>query len=99
MSWFKVYLTYKQAVANEHIKLQKDFHKLYLEKQAPEGMALFSGRYEWDNQVFFPFFFSPASTQFSKMLISLYSGVPCEQPKKEYLKLLVGRPIDFALLK
>ena len=46
MSWFKVYLTYEQATANEHIKLQKDFHKLCIEKQTPEGMALFAGRYE-----------------------------------------------------
>jgi hypothetical protein len=99
MSWFKVYLTYEQAAANEHIKLQKDFHKLCFEKQTTEGMALFSGKYEWDNQVLYPFYFSPASVQFAKTLISSYSGAPCEQPKKEYMKLLVGKPVDFDLLK
>lgn len=99
MSWFKVYLIYKQAEANEHIKLQKDFHKLFMDNQTPEGMALFSDRYEWNNQVFFPFYFSPASVQFTKTLISSYSGAPCGQPKKEYLKLLEGRPVDFDLLE
>jgi hypothetical protein len=44
MSWFKVYSTYEQTAANELIKLQKDFHKIYIENQAPERMALFSGR-------------------------------------------------------
>lgn len=99
MSWFKVYLTYDQAAINEHIKLQKDFYKLYIENQASEGMALYSDRYEWDNQVFFPFYFSPTSVQFAKTLISSYSGAPCEQPKKEFMKLLVGRPFDFDLLE
>lgn len=99
MSWFKAYLTYEQAAANEHIKLEKDFYKLCIENQTPEGMALFAGKYEWDNQVFFPFYFSPASVQFAKTLISSYSGASCEQPKKEYLKLLVGKPVDFDLLK
>jgi hypothetical protein len=99
MSWFKVYLTYEQAVPNGYIKLQKDFYKLCIENQTPQGMALYSDRYEWDEQVFFPFYFSPGSVQFAKTLISSYSGNSCEQPKKEYLKLLVGRPVDFDLLK
>ena len=99
MSWFKVYLIYEQAAIDEHIKLQKDFHKLFIDNQTPEGMALFSDRYEWDDQVFFPFYFSPASVQFTKTLISSYSGAPCGQPKKEYLKLLEGRPVDFDLLE
>ncbi|MGA8178702.1 MAG: hypothetical protein WB792_01485 [Desulfobacterales bacterium] len=99
MEWFKVYLIYEQAKANEHIKLQKEFHKLFIENQTPEGMALFSDRYEWDNQVFFPFYFSPASVQFAKTLLSSHSGAPCEEPKKEYLKLLSGRPVDFDLLE
>ena len=99
MSWFKVYLIYQQAAVNEHIKLQKDFHKLFIDNQTPEGMALFSDRYEWDNQVFFPFYFSPASVYFTKTLISSYSGAPCEEPKKEFLKLLAGRVVDFDLLE
>ena len=99
MSWFKVYLIYHQAAVKEHIKLQKDFHQLFIDNQTPEGMALFSDRYKWDNQVFFPFYFSPASMQFAKKLIFSYSGAPCEQPKKEYLKLLAGRPVDFDLLE
>jgi hypothetical protein len=97
MSWFKVYLIYEQAAENEHIKLQHDFHKLFIDNQNPEGMALFSDRYEWDNQVFFPFYFSPDSVRFTKTLISSYSGTPCEQPKKAFLKLLAGRPVDFDL--
>ena len=96
MSWFKVYLTYEQAVPNGYIKLQKDFYKLCIENQTPEKMALY---YEWDEQVYFPFYFSPGSLQFAKTLISSYSGTSCEQPKKEYLKLLVGQPVDFDLLK
>ena len=44
MSWFKVYLTYEQAVPNGYIKLQKDFYKLCIENQTPEGMALYSDR-------------------------------------------------------
>ena len=99
MSWFKVYLTYEQAAAKEHIKLQQDFHKICIENQTPEGMALYSGRYEWRNQVFFPFYFSPASVRFAKTLISSYSGTSCEQPKKEYMKLLIGRPVDFDFLE
>jgi hypothetical protein len=100
MSWFKVYLTYGQAASNEHIELQEDFNKLYIENQTPEGMALFSGRYELNNnQAFFPFYFSPASVQFAKTLISLYSGTSCEQPEKKYLKLLVGKQVDYDLLK
>jgi hypothetical protein len=100
MSWFKVYLTYGQAASNEHIELQEDFNKLYIENQTPEGMALFSGRYELNNnQAFFPFYFSPASVQFAKTLISLYSGARCEQPEKKYLKLLVGKQVDYDLLK
>ena len=98
MSWFKVYLTYEQAASNEHIKLQKDFYKLCIKNQNSEGITLYSGRYEWDNQVFFPFYFSPGSEQFAKTLISSYSGARCEQPKKEFLRLLVGRPVDFGLL-
>jgi hypothetical protein len=99
MSWFKVYLIYEQAVANEHIKLQRDFHKLFINNQTPEGMALFSDRYEWDNQVFFPFYFSPASVQFTQTLISSYSGTPCEEPEKAFLRLLEGRLVDFELLE
>ena len=100
MSWFKVSLTYEQAAANEHIDLQEDFHKLYIENQTPEGMALYSDRYELNNnQAFFPFYFSPASLKFAKTLISLYAGAPCERPKKEFLKLLVGRQTDFELLE
>ena len=99
MSWFKVSLTYEQAAANEHIELQEDFHKLYIENNTPKGMALFSGKYEFDNLVLFPFYFSPASLKFAKTLISLYAGAPCERPKKEFLKLLVGRQTDFELLE
>ena len=84
---------------NAEIYFEKDFYKLCIENQTPEGMALFAGKYEWDNQVFFPFYFSPASVQFAKTLISSYSGAPCEQPKKEFMKLLVGRPFDFDLLE
>ena len=99
MSWFKVSLTNDQVKIGGLINLQEDFKELYLKNNAPEGMALFTGKPEWDNQLIYPVYFSPVSLQFARILVSSYSGVPCEQPKKEDMELLAGRPVDFNLLR
>jgi hypothetical protein len=100
MSWFKVSLTNEQVAEENLIKLQENFMRLYRENYAPEGMALFSGKPELeDNQLIHPVYFSPASVQFAQTLIYSYSGTPCEQPGEEDMSLLVGRRSDFDLLR
>ena len=99
MSWFKVSLTNDQVAAGELIKLKEDFMKLYIANNTPEGMALFSGKRERDNQLIYPVYFTPVSLQFAQKLVSSYSGVPCEQPKKEGMSLLVGESADSNLLR
>jgi hypothetical protein len=90
MTWFKVSLTKDQVESKAIEKIRIGFRKLYVKKHTPQGMALFLGKPEWDNRQIYTIYFSPVASQFAQDLISSYSGVPCEQPKKESVNIIGG---------
>ena len=99
MSWYKVPLTKDQVEAGAIEKLRLEFRKLYVKHRVPQGMALYLGKPEWDNGQIYPIYFSPISPQFIQNLISSFSGVPCEQPKKDSVFIIGGCYDDLTLLK
>ena len=98
MKWHKVVLNKEQISAGELSKFQEAYVELYRAFNGPKGMALLIDHEPkvkiTDNKPTMEtsVYFSPGSLPYAQPLISLYSGVPCEQPQMKDLALLVGDP-------
>ena len=90
MNWFKILLTDEQIKAGEIKELQKGFRDLFHEAGLPNEMALFTGQ-PLDNGEH-PFYLTPVCSKLAENLISYYSGMPCEKPRKDGLEptLVIG---------
>lgn len=88
MTWYKVSLTPDQIEAKELVKLIDKFVASFKAADEPEEMVLF-GEKELDNDHQL-IYFSPTCSDKAASLISSYSGIPCEKPKRENLTWLQG---------
>jgi len=98
MTWFEVSLTLGQLATEELQALQKRFEELWLASGSPKEMALFSEAFP-ATVGRLSVYFSPACLPAAESLISSYSGVSCEKPKKEDLGLLSGHSNAWDLLE
>ncbi len=98
MFWFKVALTANQVASGEINKIQNEFDKLYHAAGRPKDMALFSATLPVSKDEYAVLYFSPSPSKVAASLISKYSGIPCETPKKGFA-LLVGNANALNLLK
>ena len=80
MGWFKILLDKDQVKNGEIKKLQQKFRDAFHEAGLPNEMALFTGL-PLDNGEH-PFYLTPVCSKLAEDLISYYSGVSCEKPKK-----------------
>jgi hypothetical protein len=75
-------------------RVEAAFRSVYANADCPDGAAVFlrheSGRLHCEVKVYF----SPASAHIAQVL----GAEPCEQPAKEGLSLLAGRPSAWSVL-
>ena len=88
MSWYKLTLTQDQE--DLCMDLSTDFHKAFVSRGKPAGIALYRNAFTPGNAV--DIFFRPDCAKDSefKYLIDNYGAVPCEEPEFEKVQILVG---------
>lgn len=83
-TWFLVDLGDGIEAYEPSLKIQKAFSPIFLLAKCPKNMAVFS-RYDLKKNIVTAYF-TPSAHQLAKM----FKAVPCKQPSKQKLGMLVG---------
>lgn len=84
MPWTKILLSDDQVKTGEIKRLQSKFRDVFHGAGMPADIAMFAG--QPTDTGYFPFYLSPACSSVSDGLITEYSGVACDKPKKSGLE-------------
>ena len=84
MGWSKIILSKEQVSSGEIKVLQQKFRDAFHEAGLPNEMALFTGLPLNNSE--HPFYLTPICEKFAGDVISHYSGISCEKPKKSGLE-------------
>lgn len=98
MAWYKISMTNNQVAQAQHMKLQEELNKIFMQLLFPKKLAFF-GSNEIVSKIH-EFYISIPDENISlfKLLLAKYSAQQCAQPKKGEVALLLGHQDAFDLL-
>ena len=99
MSWYKVSLKSSQVANTRHMAILNEFEKLFRSVSAPKDMALFASKIPQSQEEFMTLYFSPSCSPVADLLVTQHMGTTCEIPKKDDVRLLVGKAGAWNLLE
>src|SRR5262245_37734430 len=83
MSWYKVVMTSQDISTHSDSQLVEAFKQVFMGSNFPQDAALFSNDFPPGEDLIY--YFSPGAVRIAGGLLSLYSGMPCEEPPRDSL--------------
>ena len=92
MTWYKVAFTHNDLITQRHMKVLTAMSECLIEHRSPQGLALFSTRYEPFAST--TYFLSPNSAEYCPELLETCGVEPCSAPDPDSISVLCGRSDD-----